>query len=165
MLLYGSCSKIVQESPETITISGHITDEDGQPVENVSLDLMYITRMNLLGFYYGTGIHAKTDENGYYSIQFDNNDDYSYRVDIEKAGYHYVQSYSVDRWIASQEHDVVMRKNTSTSVCRAAPCGPTAMWEPTNLKALVITLRGEKLLPNPLTVGKTTYTATELVTN
>ena len=52
MLLYGSCSKIVQESPETITISGHITDEDGQPVENVSLDLMYITRMNLLGFYY-----------------------------------------------------------------------------------------------------------------
>ena len=69
MLLYGSCSKIVQESPETITISGHITDEDGQPVENVSLDLMYITRMNLLGFYYGTGIHAKTDENGYYSIQ------------------------------------------------------------------------------------------------
>ncbi|MBR3491157.1 MAG: carboxypeptidase regulatory-like domain-containing protein [Bacteroidales bacterium] len=110
MLLYGSCSKIVQESPETITISGHITDEDGQPVENVSIDLMYITRMNLLGFYYGTGIHAKTDENGYYSIQFDNNDYYSYRLDIEKAGYHYVQSYSVDRWIASQEHDVVMRK-------------------------------------------------------
>lgn len=92
MILYGSCSKIVQESPETITISGHITDEDGQPVENVSLDLMYITRMNLLGFYYGTGIHAKTDENGYYSIQFDNNDDYSYRLDIEKSGYHYVQS-------------------------------------------------------------------------
>ena len=40
MILYGSCSKIVQESPETITISGHITDEDGQPVENVSIDLM-----------------------------------------------------------------------------------------------------------------------------
>ena len=37
MLLYGSCSKIVQESPKTITISGHITDEDGQPVENVSI--------------------------------------------------------------------------------------------------------------------------------
>ena len=86
MLLYGSCSKIVQESPETITVSGHITDEDGQPVENVGLALMCITRMNLMGFYVGTGIHGKTDENGYYSIQFDNNDDYSYRLDIGKAG-------------------------------------------------------------------------------
>ena len=110
MLLCGSCSKIVYEAPETITISGHITDEYGKPVENVSLDLMCIERMNLMGFYVGTGIHGKTDESGYYSIQFDNNDDYSYRLDIEKSGYHYVQGYHVDRWIASQEHNVVMRK-------------------------------------------------------
>ena len=110
LFIYGSCSKIVQESPESITVSGHITDEDGKPVENVSLDLMCITRMNLMGFYYGTGIHTKTDENGYYSIQFDNNDDYSYRLDIEKSGYDYVRGYHVERWIASQEHDVVMRK-------------------------------------------------------
>ena len=110
LLICGSCSKIVQESPETISISGHITDDDGQPLENVSIDLMCIARMNLLGFYVGTGIRTKTDANGYYSIEFENNDEYSYRVDIEKAGYHYVQGYSVDRWIASQEHDVVMTK-------------------------------------------------------
>lgn len=110
MLLCASCTKLVYEVPETITISGHINDEYGQPVENVSLDLMYIQRGNLLGFYYGTGIHTKTDANGYYSIEFENNDDYSYRVDIEKSGYHYVRGYSVDRWIASQQHDVVMIK-------------------------------------------------------
>ena len=110
LFIYGSCSKIVLESPETITVSGHITDEDGQPVKSVGLALMYSQRGNLFGFYYGTDIYAKTDANGYYSIEFDNNDDYSYRVDIGKAGYHYVQGYSVDRWIASQEHDVVMRK-------------------------------------------------------
>ena len=110
MLLCGSCTKLVYEAPETITISGHITDEDGQPVENVSLDLMCIKRGNLLGFYGGTGIHTKTDATGFYSIKFENDDSYSYRVDIEKAGYHYVQSYSVDRWIAVQQHDVVMIK-------------------------------------------------------
>ena len=53
LLLCVSCTKLVYESPETITISGHITDEDGQPVENVSLDLMCIQRGNLLGFYVG----------------------------------------------------------------------------------------------------------------
>ena len=110
LFIYGSCSKIVLESPETITVSGHITDEDGQPVKSVGLALMYSQRGNLFGFYYGTDIYAKTDANGYYSIEFDNNDDYSYRVDIGKAGYHYVQGYSVDRWIASQEHNVVMKK-------------------------------------------------------
>ena len=110
LFIYGSCSKIVLESPETITVSGHITDEDGQPVESVGLALMYSQRGNLFGFYYGTDIYAKTDANGYYSIEFDNNDDYSYRVDIGKAGYHYVQGYSVDRWIALQEHNVVMKK-------------------------------------------------------
>ena len=110
LFIYGSCSKIVLESPETITVSGHITDEDGQPVKSVGLALMYSQRGNLFGFYYGTDIYAKTDANGYYSIEFDNNDDYSYRVDIGKAGYHYVQGYSVDRWIASQEHNVVMKR-------------------------------------------------------
>ena len=110
MMLCNSCAKIVYEAPESYTISGHITDDDGQPIENVSLDLMCIERMNLMGFYVGTGIRAKTDANGYYSIEFENNDDYSYRLDIEKSGYHYVNGYSVDRWIASQVHDVVMIK-------------------------------------------------------
>ena len=110
MLLCGSCTKILYEAPDTITISGHITDEYGQPIENVGLGLMYEQRGDLFGPCYSTGIHANTDANGYYSIEFKNNDDYSYRVDIEKSGYHYVQSYSVDRWIASQQHDVVMSK-------------------------------------------------------
>ena len=87
LLICGSCSKIVQEHPETFTISGHITDEDGQPLENVGLTLMCIQRGNLLGFYVGTGIDTKTDADGYYFIEFENNDDYSYRVDIGKAGY------------------------------------------------------------------------------
>ena len=110
LLLCGSCTKIVYEAPETFTISGHITDEYGQPIENVGLTLMCIQRGNLLGFYVGTGIDTKTDADGYYFIEFENNDDYSYRMDIGKAGYHYVQGYSVDRWIASQQHDVVMIK-------------------------------------------------------
>ena len=110
MLLCGACTKILYEAPDTITISGHITDEYGQPIENVGLGLMYEQRGDLFGPCYSTGIHANTDANGYYSIEFKNNDDYSYRVDIEKSGYHYVQSYSVDRWIASQQHDVVMSK-------------------------------------------------------
>lgn len=110
LLLGASCTKLVYEVPETITISGHITDEYGQPIENVGLALMCIQRGNLFGFYVGTGIDTKTDANGYYFIEFENDDSYSYRVDIGKAGYHYVQGYSVDRWIASQEHNVVMTK-------------------------------------------------------
>ena len=110
MLLYGSCSKIVQESPETITISGYVTDEDGQPVENVDFHLMYIQSMNLLGFYYGTSIHGSSDANGYYNVVFSPEEEYSYRLDIGKAGYHYVPGYHVERWIASQVNDVVMRK-------------------------------------------------------
>ena len=112
MLLCGSCTKLVYEVPETITISGHVTDEDGQPVENVGLSLMCIQSSNLLGFYVGTGIYGSTDANGYYSIEFNPKQGYSYRMDIGKGGYHSVPSYSVDRWIASQEHNVVLRKNT-----------------------------------------------------
>lgn len=112
MLLCGSCTKLVYEVPETITISGHVTDEDGQPVENVGLSLMCIQSSNLLGFYVGTGIYGSTDANGYYSIEFNPKQGYSYRMDIGKGGYHDVPSYSVDRWIASQEHNVVLRKNT-----------------------------------------------------
>ena len=110
LLLGASCTKLVYEVPETITISGHITDEYGQPIENVGLALMCIQRGNLFGFYVGTGIDTKTDANGYYFIEFENDDSYSYRMDIGKAGYHYVRGYSVDRWIASQQHDVVMTK-------------------------------------------------------
>lgn len=112
MLLCGSCSKTKLVRPEKITISGQVTDEEGQPIENVSFNLMCIQSSNLLGFYAGTSIHDSSDANGFYSIEFTPEKGYSYRVDIGKSGYHYVHSYHVDQWIASQEHNVVLRKNT-----------------------------------------------------
>ena len=112
LLLCGSCSKIIQERPERITISGYVTDDDGQPVENVTFHLMYIQSSNLLGFYYVTSIYGSSDANGYYNVVFTPEEGYSYELDIYKSGYHYVPRYHMDPWIVSQEHNVVLRKNT-----------------------------------------------------
>ena len=111
MLLCGSCSKIKSVRPEKITIRGQVTDKDGQPVQNVEVQVNYMLFMGMSTPMGGT---QYTDENGYYQIGFTPSEDntityhVSYKIMIDD--YFYYHSYSVDPWVASQEHDVVLKK-------------------------------------------------------
>ena len=111
MLFCGSCSKIKEVRPEKIIISGQVIDKDGQPVQNVQVQVNYMTFM---GMSTPMGSAQYTDENGYYQIGFTPSEDHtityhvSYEIIIDD--YFYYHSYSVDPWVASQEHDVVLKK-------------------------------------------------------
>ena len=111
MLLCGSCSKIKEVRPEKIIVSGQVTDKDGQPVQNVQVQVNYMTFM---GMSTPMGSAQYTDENGYYQIGFipseDNTITYHVSYEISIDDYFYYQSYSVDPWVASQVHDVVLEK-------------------------------------------------------
>lgn len=111
MLLCASCSKIKEVRPEKVTISGQVTDKDGQPVQNVQVQVSY---MLFMGMSTPMGDAQYTDENGYYQIGFipseDNTITYHVSYEISIGDYFYYQSYSVDPWVASQVHDVVLEK-------------------------------------------------------
>ena len=111
MLLFGSCSKIKEVRPEKIIISGQVTDKDGQPVQNVQVQVNYMTFM---GMSTPMGSAQYTDENGCYQIGFTPSEDHTitYHVSYEISldDYFYYASYSVDPWVALQEHNVVLKK-------------------------------------------------------
>ena len=107
MLTFTSCRKVLNILPETVTVSGQVTDENGQPFEGVSVSVSKSTFMSLIIPVTGT----KTDENGFYQVEFEPDEEtfiMSYKID--KDGYHYQASYGVDKWKAVQEHDVVLKK-------------------------------------------------------
>lgn len=107
MLTFTSCRKVFKILPETVTVSGQVTDENGQPFEGVSVSVSKSTFMSLIIPVTGT----KTDENGFYQVEFEPDEEtfiMSYK--IGKDGYHYQASYGVDKWKAVQEHDVVLKK-------------------------------------------------------
>ena len=112
MLLFGSCSKIKEVRPEKIIISGQVTDKDGQPVQNVQVQVNYMTFM---GMSIPMGSAQYTDENGYYQVGFTPSEDHTITYDVSYEimidDYLYYHSYSVDPWVASQEHNVVLKKN------------------------------------------------------
>ena len=112
MLLFGSCSKIKEVRPEKIIISGQVTDKDGQPVQNVQVQVNY---MLFMGMSTPMGDAQYTDENGYYQVGFTPSEDHTITYDVSYEimidDYLYYHSYSVDPWVASQEHNVVLKKN------------------------------------------------------
>ena len=108
MLTFTSCRKVFKILPETVTVSGQVTDENGQPFEGVSVSVSKSTFMSLIIPVTGT----KTDENGFYQVEFEPDEDetFTMRYEIDKDGYHYQAYYGVDKWKAVQEHDVVLIK-------------------------------------------------------
>ena len=110
MLTFTSCKK-EKVRPEKITVSGQVTDKNGQPVQNVEVQVCYMTFM---GMNTPMGDIHYTDKNGYYQIGFTPSEDHtityhiSYEITIDNYSYHH--SYSVDPWVAEQEHDVVLKK-------------------------------------------------------
>ena len=108
MLTFTSCKKAFKVLPETVTVSGRVTDEAGQPFEGVSVSVSKSTFMSLIIPVTGT----KTDENGFYQVEFEPDEEtFIMRYEIDKDGYQYVAYYGVDKWKAVQEHDVVLKKH------------------------------------------------------
>ena len=107
MLTFSSCKKVSKVLPETVTVSGRVTDEAGQPFEGVSVSVSKSTFMSLIIPVTGT----KTDENGFYQVEFEPDEEtFTMRYTLDKDDYHYVVFYGVDKWKAVQEHDVVLIK-------------------------------------------------------
>ena len=108
MMTLTSCRKVFNILPKTVTVSGQVTDENGQPFEGVGVSVSKSTFMSLIIPVTGT----KTDENGFYQVEFEPDEDetFTMRYEIDKGGYHYLACYGVDKWKAVQEHDVVLKK-------------------------------------------------------
>ena len=109
MLLCGSCTKLVYVRPEKITVSGQVTDKDGQPWEGVNVEVLSSTFM---GMSIPVGEAQQTDENGHYEIAFTPKKDHTYGItyEVTKDGYFYERSWGVDSFVAEQEHNVVLKK-------------------------------------------------------
>lgn len=107
MVTFTSCRKVFKILPETVTVSGQVTDENGQPFEGVSVSVSKSTFMSVTIPVTGT----KTDENGFYQVEFEPDEEtFTMRYTLDKDDYHYVAFYGVDNWNAVQEHDVVLIK-------------------------------------------------------
>ena len=108
MLTFTSCQK-EKVLPEKITVRGCVTYEDGQPFEGVEVQVYSNTFM---GPSMPVGEAVYTDENGHYEVEFKPNKDYTYRVNYQilKDGHQYYHNFSLTKWEAVQEHDVVWEK-------------------------------------------------------
>lgn len=109
MLLCSSCTKVVYVLPEKITVSGQVTDKDGQPWEGV---LVEVTRAQFMGMTIPVE-GTYTDENGIYEVSFKPNKDNSYGISFEttKDDYFYYQNRGLDLWTAEQEQNVVLKRH------------------------------------------------------
>ena len=108
MLLCGSCKK-ENVLPGKITVSGQVTNEAGQPVKDVQVQVEY---SSFMGVSIPLGDMHYTDENGLYQVEFAPDLDYTYTINYEIIidDYHYHYSYDLTKWESTQEHDVVLRK-------------------------------------------------------
>ncbi len=109
MLLCGSCSKLVSVLPEQITVIGQVTDKDGQPMEGVHVE---VNSNSFMSMTFPVGETQNTDENGFYEVTFAPKKGHTFSVTyrINKDDYFYYSHYSVDSWVAVQEHNVVLKK-------------------------------------------------------
>ena len=107
-----SCKKEPEKQlPETITVSGCVTDINGQPFENVSV---YVYESAFMTYAIPVA-NAHTDENGLYQVEYSPDERYVYYLLFEanKDGYSYNQSWhGLTKWDAVQEHDQVLKKST-----------------------------------------------------
>ena len=108
MLTFNSCNK-EKVLPEKITVSGYVTYDDGQPFEDVHVSLYSNTFM---GPNFPLGETIYTDELGHYEVEFKPDKDYTYRLNFQslKDGHQYYHDFSVTKWEAVQEHNVVWEK-------------------------------------------------------
>lgn len=109
ILTFSSCKKQdPKQLPEKITVSGHVTDKEGQPFENVSV---YVNESSFMMIAIPVA-NTHTDENGLYQIEFSPKEGKSYSIDFQilKDDYQYYHDHSLDPWEAEQEYDVVLKK-------------------------------------------------------
>ena len=101
-----SCKKI----PDQVTISGIVTDIDGQPIDGVRVSVYDEPWFN------GFGVVGKdwyTDESGYYRVEFEPyrcNGQYWMTFEITKDDGEYYYSCDVDKYNAKQEINVILLK-------------------------------------------------------
>ena len=110
MLTFSSCKKDEQKQlPEKNTVSGQVTDKDGQPFENVSV---YIDESSFMVYAIPVA-NTHTDENGVYQIEFSPREGQSYSIEFQtlKDDYQYYHHHSLDSWEAEQEYNVVLKKS------------------------------------------------------
>ena len=112
MLTFSSCKKEKEQKqlPETITVSGQVTDENGQPFENVSV---YVDESSFMMIAIPVA-NTHTDENGLYQIEFSPKGGQSYSIEFQilKDDYQYYHDHYLDPWEAEQEYDAVLKKAT-----------------------------------------------------
>ena len=109
MLTFNSCNK-AKVLPEKITVSGYVTYDDGQPFEDVHVSLY--SSSSFMGSEIPQGETIYTDEHGHYEVVFKPNKDHTYRLNFQSLidGHLYYHNYTVTKWEAVQEHDVVWEK-------------------------------------------------------
>lgn len=108
MLTFTSCKK-EKVLPEKITVSGQVTDKDGQPFENVSV---YIDESSFMVYAIPVA-NTYTDENGVYQIECSPREGQSYSIEFQilKDDYQYYHHHSLDPWEAEQEYNVILKKS------------------------------------------------------
>ena len=101
-----SCKKL----PDKVTISGIVTDKDGQPFEGVRIGVFDEHWFSGLGY---AGLDWYTDESGYYRVEFEPyrcNGQYWMTFEITKDDGEYYYRCDVDKYLAVQEINVVLLK-------------------------------------------------------
>lgn len=101
-----SCKKL----PDQVTISGIVTDKDGQPFEGVRIGVFDEPWFNGHGI---VGWDWYTDENGYYKVEFEpyrSFGQYRMSFEITKDDGEYYYSCDVDKYNAKQEINVILLK-------------------------------------------------------
>ena len=109
-LFFGAvCMTSCKKLPEQVSISGIVTDKDGQPFEGV--------RVGVYNEPWASGYgHVNdwyTDETGYYKVAFEpyrSSGQYRISFEITKDDGEYYYSCNVDKFNAEQEINVVLLK-------------------------------------------------------
>ena len=106
---FNSCKKQEpKQLPETITVSGQVTDKDRQPFDGVNV-YVYESSFMVISIPVANTI---TDDNGLYQIEFspEEGNSYSLRFETTKDGERYYHRYYLDPMEAEQEYNVVLEK-------------------------------------------------------
>ena len=101
-----SCKKL----PDQVTISGIVTDKDGQPFEGVRIGVYDEPWVSGFGI---VGNDWYTDENGYYRVEFEpyrSFGQYWMSFEITKDDSEYYYRCDVDKYNDEQEINVVLTK-------------------------------------------------------
>ena len=108
LLTFSSCNK-EKKLPEKITVSGQVTYESGDVAEGVAVQ---VVSSYLLAIPTPVDEPVYTNEDGYYTVEFQPKKDLTYSVDfhITKEDYEYHCLDALTKWEAEQVCDVVLKK-------------------------------------------------------